>query len=212
MRARTQEAAAAQVSRPTTANQIAEARLFSSDGGGMLLRDIDKVIRSAPPQPPLLPGMELDEVTYFHRVVCESDAVVLAQTVAQRPFVNEAETFVFTENDLAVTRWLRGERHSPVPRASTLVTAVTRGGRGVLDGRVVEAVADIPLAVGRTYLLFLRQIPGATSFQTSGPISFDVDGPNVSVRNKGVNVPARLRGPAAIEDIVVSIAKAASTC
>jgi hypothetical protein len=96
---------------------------------------------------------------------CNADAVVVGTLGEESAYLNEDESFIFTEYQLNVSEVVRNNKAAPI-KINDNVTVVRDGGTLSINGRVVRALtADFkPFKTGEQYVLFLRYLPTTGSY------------------------------------------------
>jgi hypothetical protein len=116
------------------------------------------------PLPPFPPGVPLPTYEQFvQRVTCASPLIVVGHAQRRGVLLNEKETYLFTDYDVTVERWLRPEHGAPSLRMSV------SGGRVNIGGKPTVAGAKEPLEASRQYIFFLQHIPGSGSLTPLRP-------------------------------------------
>ena len=64
------------------------------------------------PPPPGVVATPPDPLERWRTKVCSSAAVILAQPISTKTFLNEQETFLYTNYEIAVERWIRPASNS----------------------------------------------------------------------------------------------------
>lgn len=145
--------------RARTPEERTKAKFFDRESGERLTPgrsvSIGGVLHPAPPPGAPAPTYE----TFLRQVLCRGDALVVGTATPQKVLLNCTETFLFTEYDVTVTRWLYPTRDG----APTIRLSV-EGGRAVVGGRLTEATIGTPPVPGNEYLFMLRRIPDTQGF------------------------------------------------
>ena len=85
-------------------------------------------------------------------------ALPLIAAASIGPFLNEEETFLYTNYEVSVERWIRPARDKARIVASKL------GGVVRVKGNLIRTSTGFELEIGRPYVMFLRQIPQTMLF------------------------------------------------
>ncbi len=164
--------------KPVEPEQRIRAEHFQFPGRSILQYKTIRVL----PEPEILVRPFENEVTpteLLRRKVCKGSAVVVGQPLTSRPFLNKAETFLFTDFSVFVERWIRG----PGGNAPILVSMI--GGRAtVAQSTQLDASLGYLLEVGKRYVLFLDLIPKTRSYQ---PVSYPMVVSGTKVRTETVS-------------------------
>jgi hypothetical protein len=158
--------------RASTEDEKVRALYFHRYGAFPLKRGDERFILPGPPVPPPPPGVGLPTYEQFlQRLACLGEQIVLGRAEERGVHLNQRGTFLFTDYDVAVERWLRPDD----PRGAPSLKLSVSGGRVTVGGRSTTAEGGKPLDRTRRYIFFLQQIPGSTYLTPSRPSLADGD-------------------------------------
>lgn len=149
--------------------------------GGRKLRDlignqneihVEKEIGDV--QAPRGPDLRMYLQTYFKKVICGADAIVIGTTVSKSSQLTDDGTFTFTDFEFSPEDVLKANS-SVLLGVGNSITITRPGGSVKLNGRIIRGQDhnNEPLQVGRRYLLFLRLIPDTGAFQALDNSAFE---------------------------------------
>jgi hypothetical protein len=147
-----------------TPDEHSRAKFFDRYGSEPLEPGDSSVALPGSPLPRFPPGVPLPTYEQFvQRVTCASPVIVVGRAQQRGVLLNEKETYLFTDYDVSVERWLRPEHGAQALRMSV------SGGRVKIGGKPTVAGAKEPLEASRQYILFLQHIPGSGSLTPVRP-------------------------------------------
>ena len=153
---------------------------------------IGGIMRPVPP-----PGLAAPTYEAFLReVVCRGDALIVGTAAPKDVLLNVNESFLFTEYEIAVRRWL-----SPGREGAPTVVLSMEGGRAIVGGRLTETTIGTPIVPETEYLLVLRRIPGAQGFALARIPASSLEPPRISMAQ--FRLPNELLGDAVTFDKLV---------
>jgi len=152
--------------RARTDDEKVRAVYFDRYGSFRLKPGDSRAILPGTPPPPLPPGASLPTFEQFlQRLACSGERIVLGRAEERAVHLNQRETFLFTDYDVAVERWLRPDDPHGAPSLNLSVS----GGRVTIGGRPTSAVDGKPFERTRRYIFFLQRIPGSTYLTPTRP-------------------------------------------
>lgn len=108
---------------------------------------------------------------FLRTAVCASELSVLGRSVSNVSILTARESWIFTDYSVVVERWFRGGTAPRQPVVPITLTVTLQGGRiQTSDGPLEVVEFDPALAINQLYALFLKRIPGTTSYQLSRPV------------------------------------------
>ena len=149
--------------RARTDDEKARARFFDRYGASPLEPGDYAVIGHGTPLPPIPPGAPrptFDQL--LEHLTCSTQLVVLGRAEQRAVHLNQRETYLFTDYDVHVERWLRPEHGAPSLNVSI------DGGRVTIAGRPTIAGAEDPLPPTQRFIFLLQPIPGSGSLTPLG--------------------------------------------
>jgi hypothetical protein len=142
--------------RARTDDEKARAEFFDRYGGEPLEPGDAWVRGPGTPLPPFPPGARLPTYEQFlESLACPTPLVALGRAEQRAVHLNRRETYLFTDYDVAVERWLRPEQAAPSLKLSV------SGGRVRIGRKLTSAEDGRPLDPTKRYILFLQPIPGS---------------------------------------------------
>lgn len=126
---------------------------------------------------------------YMQDLACESDAVIVGTVRSKTSQLTEGGTNIFTDYELTVEEVMKS--NAPL-RVDDDITVTRFGGAVRLNGRLlrVDADTELPLKVGKRYLLFIKSVPETGAYRSAtftgdksflaGENSFLINGNKVS--------------------------------
>ena len=158
--------------RAKTDDEKARALFFDRYGADRLEAGDSRVILPGTPPPPPLPGTPLPTYDEFlRRLSCSAETIALGRAQVRAVHLNQKETFLFTDYDVDVERWLRPDD----PHRAPSLKLSTSGGRVTIGGIPTSTGDGQPLDPTKRYILFLKQIPGSAYFTLTRPALPDGD-------------------------------------
>jgi hypothetical protein len=155
----------------------------------------------------------LDDEAFIRTSVCGGDAVVLGRPISSQSLLTPSESSIFTEYNVPVDEWLRGSvGDKSRPRANTSIQVALLGGQLDTSLGRLAVVGDPPLALNQTYVLFLKLIPGTTSYQLSGPAVLVADGKVKAIKGTRQAPSTLINGEIQADALVGDIRRAARGC
>lgn len=185
----------------------AKARYFNRYGAAVLRPGDWTGVGSEPPPVVAHPDEPLPSYAAFVKeLVCSRDAVLVGNVTSSRTLLNGDGTFLFTDYDIAVERWLY-----PHTNAAVTISIAVAGGIVRVAGQRVTAIGGRSLDLSEGYLFFLVAIPESSSFTPRGrPIRVH-DGKPSEVHESVL--PIELRGNAvSLASFVDALAVAGASC
>jgi hypothetical protein len=150
--------------RATTDDERARAKFFDRYGAELLEPGDTAVVGPGLPAPPIPPGSPVPTYDHFiQHLACSTRLVVLGRAAERGVHLNQRETYLFTDYDVEVERWLRPEHGAPSLKLSVA------GGRVIIAGAPTIAGAQAPLSPTKRYIFFVEQIPGSGSLTPTRP-------------------------------------------
>lgn len=173
---------------PKTWKQKEHGKLFKRGGrkvSDLLAAQRGDITLGADPPLQIDTGEAAPSAPLLEGAVCNADAVVVGTLAEESAFLNEDETFVFTEYRLDAAEVIRNNAAAPIKPGDSL-TIVRDGGTVRLDGRAVRALtADFePFKTGGRYVLFLRHVPATGAYLAYLYGSFELGGAEVRALGK----------------------------
>jgi len=156
--------------RARTDDEKARAKFFDRYGADPLEPGDYTVTLPGTPPPPIPPGAPrptFDQL--LEHLACSTQLVVLGRAEQRAVHLNQRETYLFTDYDVHVERWLRPEHGAPSLKVSV------DGGRVTIAGRPTIAGAEDPLHPAKRFIFRLQHIPGSGSLTPVGPPLADGD-------------------------------------
>lgn len=174
-----------------TPDEKARATFFDKYGGPEPIEPGTTTVtppgHGVPPLPPGAPPPTY--VDFLLGLVCDKDAVVLGRPKLRKVLLNERQSYLFSEYDVAIERWLY-----PTGHGRDSITISLPGGRAHVRGVPIVVGHGRPLDPSRRYIFLLTRIPGSASLTPRGtPITEGDHWPSV-VRT--LHIPPELRGEA----------------
>lgn len=192
--------------RARTDDEKARARFFDRYGADPLEPGDTVVVGPGTPAPPIPPGVPLPTVDQFlERLACSTQLVVLGRAEQRATRLNQRETYLFTDYDVEVERWLRPEHGAPSLKLSV------SGGRVTIAGRPTIAGAQDPLDPTNAYIFFLEHIPGSGSLTPVGPPLADGDRWATAVRGLSL-IPELANANVRLDSLADDIARVGRRC
>lgn len=158
--------------RAKTDDEKARALFFDRHGADPVKVGERRVTLPGTPGPPLPPGAPVPTYDDFLRVLsCSGERIALGRAQERAVHLNQKETFLFTDYDVDVERWLRPDDPHGAPSLKLSVS----GGRVTIGGRRTTVDDGKPLDPAKRYILFLKQIPGSSYLTPTRPPLADGD-------------------------------------
>ena len=194
--------------RAKTDDERARAAFFDRYGGGDPLEPGDAWVRGPGTPPPLLlpPGARLPSYEQFVKyLACSTQLVALGRAEERAVHLNQRETYLFTDYDVDVERWLRPEHGAPSLKLSV------SGGRVRIGGKLTSAVDGKPLDRTKRYILFLQPIPGSGSLTRSRAALEEGDRWATAVRDLSLT-PEVANANVRLDSLAEDIARVGRSC
>lgn len=101
----------------------------------------------------------------FEKQICESDAVILGQSLNRSIHLSEDDKIVYSEYGISTQRVFKNNLRSPI-QINTVVQVARPGGNIRVDGRLIRYVNKefAPLQKNKNYLLFLKYVPETNNY------------------------------------------------
>ena len=158
--------------RARTDDEKARALFFDRYGADRLKAGDSRVILPGTPAAPPPPGAPVPTYDGFlQRLACSAEVIALGRAQVRAVHLNQKETFLFTDYDIDVERWLRPDDPHGAPSLKLSIS----GGRVTIGGIPTSTGDGKPLDPTRRYILFLKQIPGSAYFTLTRPALRDGD-------------------------------------
>jgi hypothetical protein len=192
--------------RAKTDDEKARAKFFDRYGADPLEPGDTAVIGPGTPAPPIPPGVPLPTVDQFlEHLACSPQMVVLGRAEHRATRLNQRESYLFTDYDVDVERWLRPEQGT-----ASLKLSVS-GGRVTIAGRPTVAGAQDPLDPTKRYIFFLQHIPGSGSLTPVRPPLADGDRWATAVRDLSL-IPELADANVRLESLADDLSRLGRTC
>lgn len=140
--------------------QRARAGQFPFQGNRLIDLKTISVVAEPEDQRILLPGATPPtQADLLGEMLCGTPAVLLGRVRDAKAFLNEPETFLYTDHHVEVERWIRPST------GREQVTLSAMGGRVLVGEVLLDAAWGPRYEVGKRYVMFLREIPGGDGYR-----------------------------------------------
>lgn len=192
--------------RAKTDDEKARAHFFDRYGAEPLQPGDTAVIGPGLPAPPIPPGAPVPTYEQFLQYLgCSAPVVVLGRAEERATRLNQRETFLFTDYQIEVERWLRPEHGAPSLKLSV------SGGRVTIAGKRTIAGGQEPLEPTTRYIFFLQHIPGSGSLTPTRPPFAEGDRWATAVRDLSL-IPDIADGKIRLDSLADDITRVGRTC
>jgi hypothetical protein len=140
-------------------------------------KDLEQGVYIEPGTPVTSPDAPVLNFEDFLRdAECASDAVVIVDVKDKSSQLTDNREFIFTDYTAVVQEVFKDNSVAPLRKGNT-ITVTRPGGKVQINGRVINALDSSfkLLKKEKRYLLFLKYIPGADSYQSIRKGSFRVE-------------------------------------
>ena len=165
--------------RPRTLDERTRAKHFRYESPNKVSAYESRIVSLGPvdvgltaPPPPRVSTTPPDPLERWRKKVCISPAVILGQPISTKTFLNEQETFLYTNYEIAIERWIRPTSNS------ALIVASKLGGAVRVNGKLLSYSTGFAIETGKLYILFLRQIPNTKFFEIGEALTREIGNKN----------------------------------
>jgi len=148
-----------------------------------------------PPQPPPPPGEPAPppsppetDADRISALACRSEIIIVGHPESQRALLNKSETFLFTDFEVAVERWIR-----PAGTVARTVSVSLAGGQVEVAGRLLTATYDPLPKLRQPYVFSLRKLPDSAG-NVATEVPFKIEPASLDVVGPILSKPIRLDG------------------
>lgn len=154
-----------------TDKQKEHSKLYKSYGRGKKLREMkgegEVGYRVGVPLQTITPGPPPSYYQFISKLVCDADAVVIAEVKNKTSLLTDTEDFIFTDYELSVSEVLKDNSNAHISPNDVITTTRPGGTVQLNDGRTATIQLDSvpPFKVGSKYLLFLQYLPATGAYK-----------------------------------------------
>jgi hypothetical protein len=192
--------------RARTGDEKARAKFFDRYGAFPLEPGDVRAIGPGLPAPPLPPGARVPTYEEFLGfLACSAPLVALGRAEERATHLNQRETYLFTDYDVDVERWIRPRDGAPSVKLSV------SGGRVTIAGRPTIAGDHDPLDPMKRYLFLLQPIPGSGSLTPTRPPLADGDPWSPAIRDLSL-IPETASETIRLDSVADGLARLGRAC